>query len=65
MTKKKDRRTPWQVEHDGEDYYVAWRTGCDNDESMSVYLPKDPKQRERAAYVIARALNRARIRMPR
>lgn len=55
----------WRVERDEEDFYVCWGPqGKDTDECMMVYLPKKPAQREHAAQVIARALNRAKIPEP-
>ena len=65
------QRAGWRADHDGEDWYVLWfpvrydaRSG-ENDESLSVYLPKGKELRARAAQVIADALNRAGIPRPR
>jgi hypothetical protein len=60
-----------QNEGDGEGWYVAWRAkrsdskANQHDESMAVYLPHGPQIRERAAQVIADALNGALIPPPR
>ena len=50
----------WEVEEDDSGLFVIAR-GLAEDESLPVYLPTNPEVRERAAEVIAKALNDAGI----
>lgn len=62
---RRRRKFGYAVDNDGDYYVIFRRTGNDEkfeeDESLSVYLPRDPAVRLRAARAIALALNRARI----
>lgn len=55
----------WQVSlDDGGDFITYGERGSDDDESFTVYLPAEEKERFRAKGVIVRALNRAKITVP-
>ena len=62
------RKFHWSAADDGEGPYVLWLSpngeGQDLDESMAVYLPKNPVLRTKAADAIAETLNRIRIPAP-